>query len=68
MKFFFPEEEIDFKECEKLSFLGISNPTHLIALYLQNQYHAKNSDRKTAFSSKKHKNPFILQEAEQFII
>jgi len=51
-----------------LNFLDSKTPAQYLALYIQNQFHGKNADRKSAHASKKYKNPFSQQEAEDYLL
>jgi len=68
MQYFYPQEELDFKQIEKIEFIGITTPAQILCLYIQNQFHSKNAERKSAFTSKKHKTPFNEAESEQYLL
>jgi hypothetical protein len=67
-KFFYPDDkDFQIKDYGSLEKIGINTPAKFLALYLQNQIHDKNADRKSAFTSGRYSNSWKEVEAEAFL-
>jgi len=67
LKYFFPEDELNLEEYSTLEKIGFDTPAKFLALYMQNKLHAKNADRKSAFTSQRYLSPFNQDTAEDFL-
>ena len=67
LKYFFPEDELNLEDYSTLEKIGIDTPAKVLSLYVQNKLHAKNADRKAAFTSQKYLSPFSQETAEDFL-
>jgi hypothetical protein len=65
LNYFYPDDKIDLTQYDSLEKIGIDTSAKFLSLYIQNKIQSKNSDRKSAFSSGKHKNPYNEEEARK---
>lgn len=67
-KFFYPDDK-DFNtdNYDSLEKIGINSAAKFLALFVQNQVHAKNADRKSAFTTGRHKDVWKEEEAVAFL-
>jgi len=67
IKFFFPEEEFKFEDYNTLQKIGIDSSAKFMCLYIQNQLHSHNSDRKAAFTSQRYLSPWNEESAVNYL-
>lgn len=67
IKYFFPEDDFKLEDYSTLEKIGIDTSAKFLALYIQNKVHAKNADRKSAYTSQRYLSPWSEDTAVSFL-